>query len=305
MKNRRLLTVDEDMEGERVDAFICDYMEDLSRAMVKGLISEEQVLVNGQGCKGSYRIKTGDEVLVMIPELQTVGIEPQNLPLPIIYQDEDLVIVDKPKGMVVHPAVGNWDNTMVNALLYHVKDLSGINGELRPGIVHRLDKDTSGVMVVAKNDMAHRSLAEQIKVHSINREYIALVNGMIKENLGSIDAPIGRSKIDRKKMAVVANGRNAQSNYEVLERFGNFTLVRVKLLTGRTHQIRVHFSYIKHPVVGDPVYGSGKKHFGLDSQALHAHLLGFVHPRSGEYMEFTSPLPEYFSCILDKLRDMH
>lgn len=305
MENRMVLLVEEEMEGERVDAFICDNMEDLSRAMVKSLISEEKVLVNGQGCKGSYHIKTGDEVLVLVPEPQIVGIEPQNIPLPIIYQDEDVVVVDKPKGMVVHPAAGNWDNTMVNALLYHVRDLSGINGEIRPGIVHRLDKDTSGVMVVAKNDMAHRSLAEQIKVHSINREYIALVNGMIKENLGSIDAPIGRSKIDRKKMAVVAGGRNALSNYEVLERFGNFTLVKVKLLTGRTHQIRVHFAYIKHSVVGDPLYGSGKKHFGLDSQALHAHLLGFVHPRSGEYMEFTSPLPEYFSCILDELHNMH
>lgn len=305
MENRMVLLVEEEMEGERVDAFICDNMEDLSRAMVKSLISEEKVLVNGQGCKGSYHIKTGDEVLVLVPEPQIVGIEPQNIPLPIIYQDEDVVVVDKPKGMVVHPAAGNWDNTMVNALLYHVKDLSGINGEIRPGIVHRLDKDTSGVMVVAKNDMAHRSLAEQIKVHSINREYIALVNGMIKENLGSIDAPIGRSKIERKKMAVVAGGRNALSNYEVLERFGNFTLVKVKLLTGRTHQIRVHFAYIKHSVVGDPLYGSGKKHFGLDSQALHAHLLGFVHPRSGEYMEFTSPLPEYFSCILDELHNMH
>lgn len=305
MENRMVLLVEEEMEGERVDAFICDNMEDLSRAMVKSLISEEKVLVNGQGCKGSYHIKTGDEVLVLVPEPQIVGIEPQNIPLPIIYQDEDVVVVDKPKGMVVHPAAGNWDNTMVNDLLYHVKDLSGINGEIRPGIVHRLDKDTSGVMVVAKNDMAHRSLAEQIKVHSINREYIALVNGMIKENLGSIDAPIGRSKIDRKKMAVVAGGRNALSNYEVLERFGNFTLVKVKLLTGRTHQIRVHFAYIKHSVVGDPLYGSGKKHFGLDSQALHAHLLGFVHPRSGEYMEFTSPLPEYFSCILDELHNMH
>jgi 23S rRNA pseudouridine1911/1915/1917 synthase len=191
---------------------------------------------------------------------------------------------------------------MVNALLYHIKDLSGINGQIRPGIVHRLDKDTSGVMVVAKNDVAHRSLAAQIKDHSIKREYIALVHGTIKENLGTIDAPIGRSKNDRKKMAVIADGRPAVSKYQVLERYHNYSLVKVELLTGRTHQIRVHFAYIKHPVVGDPLYGSGKKHFNLDSQALHAHLLGFNHPRTGKYLEFTSPLPEYFQEILTSLR---
>jgi 23S rRNA pseudouridine1911/1915/1917 synthase len=218
-----------------------------------------------------------------------------------LYQDEDLVIVDKPKGMVVHPAHGNWDQTMVNALLYHIHDLSGINGELRPGIVHRLDKDTSGVMVVAKNDQAHRNLAEQIREHTIKREYIALVHGVIKENLGTIDAPIGRSKLDRKKMAVIKDGRRAVSNYEVMKRFNNYTLVKVTLLTGRTHQIRVHFAYIKHPVVGDPLYGSAKKHFDLDSQALHACLLGFDHPRSGDYMEFSSDLPPYFRSILAQL----
>ncbi|MGI5920240.1 MAG: RluA family pseudouridine synthase [Syntrophomonadaceae bacterium] len=305
MEDNRILVVEEDMEGERLDSFICSGSADLSRAMVKTLVTEGRVSVNGEQCKSSYRVKAGDEVRIVIPELQPVSIKPQNIPLNIIYQDEDIVVVDKPKGMVVHPAHGNWDNTMVNALLYHIRDLSGINGELRPGIVHRLDKDTSGVMVVAKNDRAHRNLAEQIKIHSINREYIALVHGMIKENLGSIDAPIGRSKMDRKKMAVVAGGREALSNYEVLERFGNYTLVKVKLLTGRTHQIRVHFAYIKHPVVGDPLYGSGKKHFGLDSQALHAHLLGFEHPTSGEYVEFHSALPAYFLSILEQLRNKH
>ena len=203
--------------------------------------------------------------------------------------------------MVVHPAPGHQDGTMVNALLYHIKDLSGINGDLRPGIVHRLDKDTSGVMVAAKNDAAHRSLAAQIKDHTINREYVALVHGVIKENLGTIDAPIGRSKVDRKKMAVVGNGKPAISHYQVLQRYRNYSLVKVTLLTGRTHQIRVHFAYIKHSVVGDPLYSSAKSHFNLDSQALHAKLLGFIHPVSGQYMEFNSEMPEYFQAIIRQL----
>lgn len=301
MQDKEMLLVEEEMEGERLDHFISEMLEDLSRSLVQGLIKEGRVLVNAQTAKASYHVKCGDEVQVEVPALQPVKLEEQNIDLPIIYQDTDLVVVDKPKGMVVHPAHGNWDGTMVNALLYHVKDLSGINGEIRPGIVHRLDKDTSGVMVAAKNDMAHRSLAEQIRVHSINREYIALVHGVIKENLGRIDAPIGRSKNDRKKMAVVRDGREAISEYEVLQRFTNYTLVKVKLLTGRTHQIRVHFAYIKHSVVGDPLYGSNRKHFNLDTQALHARLLGFVHPRSGEYMEFVSPTPEYLENIIAEL----
>jgi 23S rRNA pseudouridine1911/1915/1917 synthase len=295
------LLVAEEMEGERLDIFVTENLEGISRATVQNLIKAGQILVNGQPFKASYHLREGEEVEVELPEPQAVTIEAQNIPLDIIYQDEDLVIVNKPKGMVVHPAHGNWDHTMVNALLYHIKDLSGINGELRPGIVHRLDKDTSGVMVVAKNDSAHRSLAEQIKVHSIKREYTALVHGVIKENLGTIDAPIGRSKLDRKKMAVVKDGRTAVSDYEVMQRFGNYTLVKVSLMTGRTHQIRVHFAHIKHAVVGDPLYGTTKKHFDLESQALHAHRLGFKHPRSGEYMEFTSPLPQYFEDILTKL----
>lgn len=301
MQDLEYLLVEEDMEGERLDSFVSDMMEDLSRSLVQTLIKEGRVRVAGQAAKASYRVKCGDEIQVEVPALQAVKIEAQEIDLPILYQDEDLVVVDKPKGMVVHPAHGNWDGTMVNALLYHVKDLSGINGEIRPGIVHRLDKDTSGVMVAAKNDFAHRSLAEQIRVHSIKREYIALVHGLIKENLGTIDAPIGRSKQDRKKMAVVKDGREAVSEYEVLDRFTNYTLVRVKLLTGRTHQIRVHFAYIKHSVVGDPLYGSNRKHFNLDSQALHARLLGFVHPRTGEYMEFESPVPEYLQNIIAEL----
>lgn len=290
------------MEGERLDAFIAEQVEQLSRSLVKNLISEGKVLVDGVARKASYHVRSGEEVSIEVPEPQVLKIEPRNIPLEIIYQDEDVAVINKPKGLVVHPAHGNWDYTLVNALLYHIKDLSGINGQLRPGIVHRLDKDTSGVMMVAKNDVAHRSLAQQIKEHSIKREYIALVHGKLKENLGTIDAPIGRSKTDRKKMAVVAEGRPAISKYQVLERFNNYSLVKVELLTGRTHQIRVHFAYIKHPVVGDPLYGSGKKHFDLESQALHAHLLGFVHPRRGEYMEFSRPFPSYYDDILAYLR---
>lgn len=302
MNETETLLVEENMEGERLDFFVAEMMESLSRSSVKMLNDQDKILVNRKSVKASYRVRQGDEITVVVPEPHAISIKPQDLPLEIIYQDQDVVVINKAKGMVVHPAHGNWDNTLVNALMYHVRDLSGINGELRPGIVHRLDKDTSGVMIVAKNDAAHRSLAEQIRVHSINREYIALVHGNIKENLGSIEAPIGRSHTDRKKMCVTAEGKPAFSNYEVLERFGEYTLVKVKLLTGRTHQIRVHFAYIQHPVVGDAVYGSGKKHFGLDSQALHAHLLGFNHPRSGEYLEFRSQLPEYFEDILCILR---
>jgi 23S rRNA pseudouridine1911/1915/1917 synthase len=297
-----LIIVEEEMDGERLDVFIADQVEQLSRSVVKSLINEGQVLVNGARQKASYHVREGDEISIEIPEPQVLELKPRDILLEIIYQDEDLAVINKPKGLVVHPAHGNWDYTLVNALLFHINDLSGINGQIRPGIVHRLDKDTSGVIVVAKNDSAHRSLAAQIKEHSIKREYIALVHGTIKENLGTIDAPIGRSKNDRKKMAVVADGRSAVSKYQVLERFHNYSLVKVELLTGRTHQIRVHFAYIKHPVVGDPLYGSGKKHFNLDSQALHAHLLGFIHPRTDKYLEFTSPLPEYFQDILVSLR---
>ena len=302
MPQIELIIVEEEMDGERLDVFVAEQVEQLSRSVVKSLINEGKILVNQERQKPSYRVREGDDVNVEIPKPQVLDLQPRNIPLEIIYQDADLAVINKPKGLVVHPAHGNWDYTLVNALLYHIKDLSGINGQIRPGIVHRLDKDTSGVMVVAKNDTAHRSLAAQIKEHSIKREYIALVHGIIKENLGTIDAPIGRSKTDRKKMAVIADGRPAVSKYQVLERYHNYSLVKVELLTGRTHQIRVHFVYIKHSVVGDPLYGSGKKHFNLDSQALHAHLLGFVHPLTGNYLEFTSPLPEYFQEILVSVR---
>ncbi|MEA1959942.1 MAG: RluA family pseudouridine synthase [Bacillota bacterium] len=301
MDNREMFTVEEESEGERLDAFIAENMERLSRSMVQTLIKEKHIQVNEQAAKASYRLKEGDSVMVVVPDPVKLSIEPEEIPLNILYQDEDIVVVDKPKGLVVHPAQGNWSGTMVNALLYHIKDLSGINGVLRPGIVHRLDKDTSGVMVVAKNDKAHKNLAEQIKNHDVKKEYMALVHGVIKENLGTIDAPIGRSPLDRKKMAVVANGREAITDYEVVNRFQNYTFVRVRLHTGRTHQIRVHFAYLKHSVVGDPLYGTSKKHFGLESQALHAYKLGFHHPRSGEYVEFESELPKYLQKILDEL----
>ncbi|MGE5392018.1 MAG: RluA family pseudouridine synthase [Deltaproteobacteria bacterium] len=302
MSELEKLIVEEEREGERLDTFIADEMESLSRSMVKSLIDAGKVLVDGTRKKPSYQIHEGEEITIEVDEPRAIALEPRDIPLEILYQDPSLAVINKPKGLVVHPAHGNWDYTLVNALLYHIKDLSGINGELRPGIVHRLDKDTSGVMVVAKNDAAHRHLAEQIKEHSINREYTALVHGNIKEENGIIEAPIGRSHSDRKKMAVVAEGRPAISHYRVLERFGDYTLVRVKLMTGRTHQIRVHFSYIRHPVAGDPVYGPDKKHLGLESQALHASLLGFIHPVTGEYMEFNSPLPEYFEELIMKLK---
>jgi len=302
MAANEILQVRDENEGERLDTFIAEEIESLSRNTVQNLLAEGKILVDGQKRKASYRLREGETISIDIPEPQQIALIPRDIPLNILYQDSDVAVIDKPKGLVVHPAHGNWDYTLVNALLYHIHDLSGINGELRPGIVHRLDKDTSGVMVVAKNDMAHRQLAEQSKEHSINREYVALVHGNIKEDSGKIEAPIGRSRSDRKKMAVVAEGRPALSQYKVLERFGDLTLVRVKLMTGRTHQIRVHFAYIKHPVAGDPLYGPGKPYPGLDAQALHAHLLGFIHPSRGEYVEFQSPLPEYFQKLLEKLR---
>lgn len=299
------LLVDEEFSGERLDSFISEQIEHLSRTLIKEMIENNAILVNEISRKASYKVKMGDKIQVALPENKEVEIEAQNIPLEIIYQDSDIAIINKAKGMVVHPAHGNWDKTLVNALLYHLKDLSGINGELRPGIVHRLDKDTSGVIVVAKNDFAHRDLSEQIRVHSIKREYIALVNGIIKDNLGIIDAPIGRSKNDRKKMAVVSDGKQAISEFQVVNRYQDFTLVKVRLQTGRTHQIRVHFTYIKHGVVGDPLYGSGKNRFNLNSQALHACLLGLTHPRSGEYMEFISPMPEYMEEIIKSLEEIH
>ncbi len=302
MSDDTLMLVEEETEGERLDAFIAERVGTLSRSQVQKMISLGQVRVDGDLRKASYKVRAGEVISVQIQEAIPVRLLAEDIAIEIIYQDSDVAVVDKPKGLVVHPAHGNWEHTMVNALLYHVKDLSGINGELRPGIVHRLDKDTSGVMVVAKNDAAHRSLAEQIKAHTIQRQYLAVVYGVIKENQGCIEAPIGRSKTDRKKMAVTADGRAAATQYLVLERFADYTLLKVKLLTGRTHQIRVHMQYLKHPVVGDPLYTSRQPPAGVTSQLLHASCLGFNHPTSGIYMEFTSNPPAEFQQFLSDLR---
>ncbi len=285
--------------GDRLDKFISEQSNgDITRSGAVKLIESGSCLVNGRAEGKNYKLKAGDEVTVVIPEPEEIDILPENIPLDIVYEDEYLLVVNKPKGMVVHPAPGHYSGTLVNALMYHCKDsLSGINGEIRPGIVHRIDKDTSGLLIVAKNDIAHNGLAEQIKKHSFTREYEAVVNGSVKED-GTVDAPIGRHKTDRKKMCVTPeNSRNATTHYYVIRNYGNYTHLRLRLETGRTHQIRVHMAYIGHSVVGDEVYGNGKPKW-LMGQCLHARKIGFIHPVSGEYLEFDSPLPEYFTKLL-------
>jgi len=278
-------------------------IDSLSRSFIQKMMKEEKVLVNGKPVKANYRLKTEDEICFELPEAVEPDIEPENIPLDILYEDADVLVVNKPKGMVVHPAAGNYDGTLVNALLYHCGDsLSGINGVIRPGIVHRIDKDTSGLLIVAKNDTAHRHLAEQIKAHSFTREYRAVVYGKIRED-GTVDAPIARHPQDRKRMAVqnTPNARNAVTHYFVTKNFTGFTQLRLRLETGRTHQIRVHMAYIGHPVAGDPVYGPKKGITQLHGQCLHAGLIGFIHPRTGEYMEFEAPLPPYFTDFVKTL----
>ncbi len=285
--------------GERLDKFISVQTEDeLTRSAAVKLIEDGCCTVNGKATAKNYKLKSGDNVRIEIPDAAEVDILPENIPLDIVYEDNDLLVVNKPKGMVVHPAPGHYSGTLVNALMYHCKDsLSGINGEIRPGIVHRIDKDTSGLLIVAKNDAAHRGLAEQIKEHSFTREYEAVVNGSIKED-GVVNAPIGRHKTDRKKMCVTTeNSREAVTHYFVLENFTDSTHLRLRLETGRTHQIRVHMSYIGHSVAGDEVYGNGKPK-SLMGQCLHAKKIGFVHPVTGEYLEFDSELPDYFKKFL-------
>ncbi|NLO89334.1 MAG: RluA family pseudouridine synthase [Clostridia bacterium] len=297
------VVVEEDRAGQRIDAFLASQNPRLSRSQVQKIIEDGRVKVNGKRVKKNYKLKPRDLVVFSIPEPQKITLEPQNIPLNIIYEDGDIIVVDKPRGMVVHPAPGNYSGTLVNALLYHCKDLSGINGVLRPGIVHRLDKDTSGVIIAAKNDFAHRRLAEQIKKHEFKRIYTALVHGTVMQNRGIIEAPIGRDPKDRKKMAVVfKNSKPAVTYLRVLERFEDYTLLELELKTGRTHQIRVHMSYLKHPVVGDTKYGRRKNEFGIEGQLLHAKTLGITHPRTGEYMEFNAELPEYFEEILKQIR---
>ena len=287
--------------GERIDKFLSNSIENTTRSAVVNLIECNNVLVNGAETTKNYKLKQGDLIAVNIPKPVEYEAKAENIPLDIVYEDNDLLVVNKPKGMVVHPAPGNYSGTLVNALLYHCKEsLSGINGVLRPGIVHRIDKNTSGLLIVAKNDFSHNALAEQIKEHSFKREYEAVVYGNITEK-GTVDAPIGRSKIDRKKMCVTyENSRNAVTHYEVIDEFNNYSLVKFNLDTGRTHQIRVHSAYIGHSVYGDEVYGKAVK--GVNGQCLHAKKLGFIHPSTNEYMEFDSDLPDYFISILNKLK---
>ena len=297
---------EEDEIGKRIDVYIAEYKEELSRSRVQKLIENGLVTVNGKVVKSNYKLRKGDILEVEIPDPEPLEIEAEDIPLDIIYEDKDVVIVNKPQGMVVHPAPGHYNGTLVNALMYHCKDdLSGINGQMRPGIVHRIDKDTSGVLMIAKSDAAHNSLAQQLAVHSITRKYYAVVCGNIKEDSGTVDKPIGRSPKDRKKMAVVQGGRRAVTHYRVLERFGGkYTLIEAQLETGRTHQIRVHMASLGHPLLGDTVYGSEKQPFKLQGQVLHAKVLGFNHPSDGRYVEFESPLPEYFEKLLTKLRNI-
>lgn len=299
-------SVEEQDAGLRLDVFLTRENPGLTRSFIQKLIEEGQVIVNKNPARASYRVKVGDEVVLRIPPPRDLEVLPENIPLDIYYEDEDVVVVNKPRGMVVHPAEGNYSGTLVNALLYHCRDLSGVGGVLRPGIVHRLDKETSGLIMVAKNDFAHLELARQLKERQVNRRYIALAHGNFKEEEGTVDAPIGRHPKDRQRMAVVRqNGRRAVTHYRVLERFGQYTLLELKLETGRTHQIRVHMSYIGHPLVGDLKYGPAKPHFGLQGQFLHAAVLGFVHPRKGNYLEFSAPLPRELDEILATLRNSY
>ena len=292
--------------GVRLDKFIADSEIGISRSAAAELIKNNLALVNGKAVNKNYKLSEGDTVAVSVPEPVAYEAKAENIPLDIVYEDSDLLVVNKPKGMVVHPAAGNYDGTLVNALLYHCGDsLSGINGVLRPGIVHRIDKDTSGLLIVAKNDFAHTSLAEQIKEHSFTREYEAVVFGCLKDDAGTVDAPIGRNPNDRKKMCVTPNNsRNAVTHYSVINRYKGYTHIKCRLETGRTHQIRVHLAYIGHPVAGDTVYGVKNEKVNFEGQCLHARKIGFIHPRSGEYLEFCSDLPDYFSNFLKKLQNI-
>lgn len=295
--------VTEEQTGVRLDVFISGIDTGLTRSRIQKLVTEGGVTVNGNPSKSNYKVREGDIIDITVSEPILLEVKAEKIPLDVVYEDKSLLVVNKPQGMTVHPATGNYSGTLVNALLAHCDDLSGINGVIRPGIVHRIDKDTSGLLVVAKNDEAHLSLADQIKEHTVSRLYMALVHGNIVEPKGIIDAPIGRDARDRKKMAVVTrNAKNAVTRYRVMERFGDFTLVECELETGRTHQIRVHMAYLGYPVAGDPVYGPRKNPLGLKGQALHAYLLGFKHPLSGEYLEFKAELPPYFTALINDLK---
>ncbi len=297
------LIIDQEEDGTRLDRLLSLNIEELSRNYIQKLIEKGSVMINGaieQSKK--YKVKANDHIVISIPEPEKLEIDPENIPLEIIYEDTDLVVVNKPKGMVVHPAPGNYSSTMVNALLYHCDNLSTINGVIRPGIVHRIDKDTSGLLVVAKNNKAHHSLAEQLKEHSINRVYHAIAYGNIKNDEGTIHLPIGRHPVNRLKMAVTRqNSKEAVTHYKVIKRFGDFTYIQAKLETGRTHQIRVHMAYMQHPLLGDMVYGPKKPKFKIEGQLLHAKVLGFNHPSTHKYLEFDSRLPKHFLDAINKI----
>ncbi len=297
--------VEEACRDVRLDKFLSQYLEGYSRSFLQKLIKEDKVTVNNGACKASYRLTPGEHLQIHIPEPEEISIEPEDIPLDILYEDGDIIVVNKPKRMVVHPAPGHYSGTLVNALMYHCRDsLSGINGVMRPGIVHRIDQDTTGVLVVCKNDIAHQSLAEQLKEHSITREYQAIVHGHIKASEGTVEGSIGRHPVDRKKMAMnVRNGKPAVTHYQVIDELNHqYTYISCRLETGRTHQIRVHMASLGHPILGDNLYGPSKCPFKLQGQTLHAKILGFVHPTTGEYMEFEAPLPDYFEKLLQKLR---
>ncbi|WP_088013022.1 RluA family pseudouridine synthase [Gottfriedia acidiceleris] len=295
-------TVQEDQHLERIDTFIATQNDEWSRSQVQTWLKEDFVLVNGEKIKRNYKVKQGDEISVSVPDPKPLEVMLENIPLDIYYEDADVIVVNKPRGMVVHPALGHETGTLVNALMYHCKDLSGINGVLRPGIVHRIDKDTSGLLMVAKNDVAHEKLAEQLRKKTSVRKYIAIVHGVIPHEEGTIDAPIGRDKSDRQSMTVTEdNSKEAVTHFRVLERYEEFTLVECQLETGRTHQIRVHMKYIGYPLAGDPKYGP-RKTLDIDGQALHAAVLGFEHPRTNEYLEFSAPIPKVLENIIEQLR---
>lgn len=295
--------VEEEMKGTRLDVVLSLVIEEASRSHLQKLIDIGRVEINGEPVTlKKHKVKTGDAVKVTVPEPVHLNVVPEDIPLDIVFEDADVLVVNKPKGMVVHPAAGNYTGTLVNAILYHCKSLSSINGVIRPGIVHRIDKDTSGLLMIAKNDTAHRSLAEQLSAHSITRAYRAVVYHNFQEDTGTVNAPIGRDPKNRLKMAVTQmNSKEAVTHYKVIQRFGSFTYIECRLETGRTHQIRVHMAHINHPLLGDAVYGPKKKVMGVETQMLHAKVLGFNHPRTGEYMEFDSPLPAEFTAILKKL----
>ncbi|TZE82028.1 RluA family pseudouridine synthase [Calorimonas adulescens] len=294
------MIIQSDLNDIRVDQFLA-LKTNFSRTYIQKLIKEKLVRINDKVIKASEKVKSGDNISIDIPPVEELKLVAEDIPIDIIYEDDDLIVVNKPKNMVVHPAPGNYSGTLVNALLYKTKNLSTVNGVVRPGIVHRLDKDTTGLIIVAKNDISHKGLAEQLKNHLVNKTYLALVDGVVKDDMGTIHTMIGRNPKERKKMAVVENGKEAVTTYNVIERLNGYTFLKLNIKTGRTHQIRVHLAYIGHPIVGDKLYGKKKNEFGINGQLLHAHKIGFIHPAYGRYMEFSAPLPEHFTDVLKKL----